>query len=183
MYYTKPAIRQTISFFLITIIGFGSFNGVHATSSDSVKDKGDSISFVGIKKSRSADILDTFKEQQKDILFINSPFTSDEEKGLFESETQMNNLGQIIARIEESKNSLKEQKQTVTSRKYNLQSLIADLDENIALNTTKISDAEEAVKVANRSILLKLREIVALQSRIDSNKDAILSYLSYVYSK
>ena len=183
MYHPSRRIRQIISLLLVTTSLFGSMSGVQAATGQTSKSDADSVSFVGIKKSRSANILDTFKEQQKDILFVNSPFTTDEEKGLFESETQMNNLGQIMARIEESKNSLKDQKQTITSRKYTLQSLIADLDESIALNTTKISDAEEAVRVANKSILLKLREIVALQNRIDSNKEAILSYLSYVYSK
>jgi hypothetical protein len=41
---------------------------------------GDTTSFVGIKKSRSSAIIDSFKDQQKELLFVNSPFTPDEEK-------------------------------------------------------------------------------------------------------
>lgn len=47
---------------------------------------GDSVSFVGIKKSRTAKILDDFKDSQKVILFDKSPFTQEEEQGMFESE-------------------------------------------------------------------------------------------------
>jgi hypothetical protein len=40
----------------------------------------DPVSFVGIKKSRTAEILDTFKEGQMELLFKNSPFTPEEER-------------------------------------------------------------------------------------------------------
>jgi murein DD-endopeptidase MepM/ murein hydrolase activator NlpD len=89
----------------------------------------------------------------------------------------------MMNRINESKNALKEQKQTITTRKFTLQSMITDLDENIDTNLAKISDTEEAIRLKNRDIIRKLREIVELQNRIDANKDTILSYLAYMYGK
>jgi murein DD-endopeptidase MepM/ murein hydrolase activator NlpD len=89
----------------------------------------------------------------------------------------------MMTRINESKNALKEQKQVVTTRKLTLQSMIADLDESINVNITKIADTEEAIRLKNTDIIRKLREIVDLQNRIDANKETILSYLVYMYGK
>jgi hypothetical protein len=46
-----------------------------------------------------------------------------------------------------------------------------------------MKDAEEAIRIKNKEIADALREIVLLQARIDANKEAILGYLSYLYSK
>lgn len=89
----------------------------------------------------------------------------------------------MINRIQNAKDSLKEQKKEVTSRKYTLQSLLAELDTNITEVTVKIADSEEAIRAKNREIADLLREIVSLQDRIDANKETIMNYLSYIYSK
>ena len=143
----------------------------------------DTTSFVGIKKSKTTKILDSFKESQKEILFNTSPFTEEEERGMFESEGKIKNLEEIIARIQESKDSLKDQKREVTTRKYSLQSMIEELNQNITDKTKQIADSEESINAKNREIADLLREMVQLQDRIDTNKEAILSYLSYIYSK
>lgn len=144
---------------------------------------GDTTSFVGIKKSRTAEILDTFKESQETLLFKNSPFTPEEERGLFENQGKIKNLEEMIQRIQESKESLKEQKKEVTSKKFTLQSLLEEIGANIDSVTVKISDSEEAIRSKNREIADLLREMVSLQNRIDANKETILNYLSYIYSK
>ncbi len=61
--------------------------------------------------------------------------------------------------------------------------MLRDLEESIAQSTQKINDAEEAIRIKNKEIADLLRSIVALQNRMDANKEAILGYLSYVYSK
>lgn len=143
----------------------------------------DDVSFVGIKKSRTAQILDNFKESEETLLFKNSPFTPEEERGLFESEGKIRNLEEMIQRIQESKDSLKDQKREVTTRKYTLQSMLQELDGNISDVSTKISDSEESIRIKNKEIADLLREMVQLQDRIDSNREAIMSYLSYIYKK
>lgn len=146
-------------------------------------DDGDTVSFVGIKKSRTAKILDDFKENQDKILFNNIPFNESEEAGIFDSEEKIKNLEQMLKRIEESKDSLKEQKQAVTARKFTLTAMLADLDKDIADNEQKVSESEEMIRAKNKEIADTVRMISELQDRIDTNKQAILGYLSYLYSK
>jgi len=148
-----------------------------------VAQSGDTTSFVGIKKSKTSRILDSFKESQVELLFENSPFTPEEERGLFESEGKIKNLEEMITRIQAAKDSLKEQKKEVTVRKFTLQSMLQELDTNISTVTSKIADSEEAIRVKNREIADLLREMVALQDRIEANKETIMNYLSYIYSK
>ncbi len=143
----------------------------------------DTTSFVGIKKFRTAQILDTFKESQETLLFKNSPFTMEEEQGLFENSGKIKNLEEMIQRIQDSKDSLKEQKKEVTSKKYTLQTMLAELDGNIESVTGKISQSEESIRAKNREIADLLREMVSLQNRIDANKETIMNYLSYIYTK
>jgi murein DD-endopeptidase MepM/ murein hydrolase activator NlpD len=180
---TSFARLSLIGLTLISLVTLEIGGGYLAFATTGDTQSGDTTSFVGIKKSRSSAIIDSFKEQQKELLFINSPFTPDEEKWLFESEIATQNLEQMMSRINESKNALKEQKQTITTRKFTLQGMIADIDESMSANLAKIADTEEAIRLKNRDIIRKLREIVELQNRIDANKDTILSYLAYMYGK
>lgn len=86
-------------------------------------------------------------------------------------------------RIEDAKNSLKEQKLEVTTRKFTLTTMLADLDTNIATNEQGVADAEERIRDKNKTIADTIRNIAQLQDRIDANKEVILGYLSYLYSK
>ncbi len=138
---------------------------------------------MGIKKSKTAQILDNFKDSQEKLLFTNSPFSIEEERGLFENGGKIKNLEEMILRIQDAKDSLKEQKREVTSRKYTLQSMLEELDGNITSVTEKISESEESIRGKNRDIADLLREMVSLQSRIDANKETIMNYLSYIYTK
>ena len=143
----------------------------------------DTTSFVGIKKSRTSKILDEFKENSKVLLFEKGVFTEKEEEGIFDAGEEVRNLEQIMNRIEESKESLKEQKLEVTSRKFTLQSMLAELEQEIESHRNAIVDAEEGIRSKNKAIADTLRSIVALQDRIDTNKEAILGYLGYLYGK
>ncbi|MFZ4461898.1 MAG: murein hydrolase activator EnvC family protein [Patescibacteria group bacterium] len=92
-------------------------------------------------------------------------------------------LEQMKQRIEDAKNSLKEQKLEVTTRKFTLTTMLADLDTNIATNEQGVADAEERIRDKNKTIADTIRNIAELQDRIDANKEVILGYLSYLYSK
>lgn len=182
---TKNARLNLSSFSIIKRLCTGVILGIYLFVNTGIvfAESEDTVSFVGIKKSRTAKILDTFKESQVELLFKNSPFTPEEERGLFENEGKIKNLEEMINRIQTAKDSLKEQKKEVTTRKFTLQSMLEELDGNISDVTTKISDSEEAIRVKNRQIADLLREMVSLQDRIDANKETIMNYLSYIYSK
>lgn len=61
--------------------------------------------------------------------------------------------------------------------------MIAELDGNISEVAKQIADSEEAIRIKNKEIADLLREMVQLQDRIDTNREAILNYLSYLYSQ
>ncbi len=143
----------------------------------------DNVSFVGIKKSKTAQILDNFKKNEDKLLFENAPFNKEEEAYIFEGEQAINNLEEILRRVGESKDSLKQQKQEVTARKFTLEAMLTELEKTMSENEQKISESEEMIREKNRDIAETIRSISDLQDRIESNKQAILDYLSYIYSK
>ena len=128
---TRLSIRKRI-LSLIVMGFFASVNFLPAFSAElpqelvtgSGTEKISSVNFLGMKKSRTAKILDDFKEAEKTLLFENAPFTKEEEFGLFDADSRIRNLEEISRRIQESKNSLKEQKSAVTVRKYTLKSML-----------------------------------------------------------
>jgi hypothetical protein len=77
---TSFARLSLIGLTLISLVTLEIGGGYLAFATTGDTQSGDTTSFVGIKKSRSSAIIDSFKEQQKELLFINSPFTPDEEK-------------------------------------------------------------------------------------------------------
>jgi len=163
----------SLSFFLV-----GQYTPSFVYAAD-----GDKTTIVGIKKSRTTQILDNFKEQEKVLLFENVPFSSDDELGLFNAERKMNSLGDILKRISSSKEQYKEQKRVVTREKFTLKKTIADLDSSIAETEKSISDTEELIAEKNREIAKYAAHIDELNAKIQENKASILRYLSYIYTK
>ena len=138
---------------------------------------------MGIKKSRTTQILDNFKEKQEVLLFENVPFSSEDELGLFHAERKMNSLSDILKRINDSKEQYKEQKRVVTREKFTLKRMIADLDASIAETQKSILDTQELIAEKNRGIAQYASHIEELNAKIESNKAAILRYLTYIYTK
>ncbi|MDD5376856.1 MAG: peptidoglycan DD-metalloendopeptidase family protein [Candidatus Gracilibacteria bacterium] len=145
--------------------------------------EGDQTTIVGIKKSRTTQILDNFKDQEQTLLFQNVPFSSDDELGLFNAERKMNSLNDILKRINSSKEQYKEQKQIVTREKFTLKRTITDLDESIAETEKSIADTEELIAEKNREIAKYAANIDELNAKIQENKESILRYLTYIYTK
>ena len=143
----------------------------------------DETTIVGIKKSRTTQILDNFKEKQEVLLFQNIPFSSDDELWLFNAERKMNSLNDIMKRINSSKEQYKEQKRVVTREKFTLKKMIIDLDTSIAETEKSISDTEELIAEKNREIAQYAMHIDELNTKIQENKTSILRYLAYIYTK
>ncbi len=162
-----------LSFFLVSSYA-PSF--VQATEADQG-------TIVGIKKSRTTQILDNFKDQEQTLLFENVPFSSDDELGLFNAERKMNSLGDILKRIESSKEQYKQQKRVVTREKFTLKRMIAELDASIAETEKSISHTEDLIAEKNREIAKYALHIEELNTKIQENKAAILRYLTYIYTK
>ena len=138
---------------------------------------------MGIKKSRTTQILDNFKEKQEVLLFENVPFSSDDELGLFNAERKMNSLSDILKRITDSKEQYKEQKRVVTREKFTLKKMIRDLDASIAETEKSIHDTENLIVEKNQEIAKYASHIDELNTKIDQNKASILRYLTYIYTK
>ncbi len=143
----------------------------------------DPTTIVGIKKSRTSKILDNFKNQEKVLLFENVPFSSDDELGIFNAEKKMNSLNDVLKRLQSSKEQYKEQKQVVTREKITLKRTIAELDTSISETEQSIKDTEDRIAEKNREIAEYSLHIDELQQKIATNKESILKYLTYIYTK
>lgn len=171
-------LRTILVTFVLSVFGAHIFVPafVYATQSDPT-------TIVGIKKSRTSRILDTFKDQEKVLLFENVPFSSDDELGIFNAERKMNSLSDILKRLQSSKEQYKEQKRIVTREKITLKRTISELDASITETEQSIKDTESRISEKNREIAQYTQHIEELQQKIAINKEAILKYLTYIYSK
>ena len=131
---------------------------------------------------RAGRILDAFNKQEQTLLFERIPFSSDEEKTLFDKDKRMFNLEQALKRIETAKKSLQSQKATVIRHRMTLQEALAQIDADIAANQKDIDAVKTRVANTNLSITTYLRKIQSTQDRIETNKKSLLQYLSYIYS-
>jgi|GEM_PF-3714657 len=171
-------IQQYITFISLVFLLAGQYAPAFVYAAGS-----DPTTIVGIKKSRTSKILDTFKDQEKVLLFENVPFSSDDELGIFNAERKMNSLSDILKRIQSSKQQYKEQKQIVTREKITLKRTISELDTSIGETEQSIKDTEDRISEKNREIAQYTQHIEELQQKIAVNKEAILRYLTYIYSK
>lgn len=95
----------------------------------------------------------------------------------------MNSLGDILKRIDSSKEQYKEQKRVVTREKFTLKRTIADLDTSISETEKSIQDTEGLIAEKNREIAKYALHIDELNTKIEENKASILRYLTYIYTK
>jgi peptidoglycan hydrolase CwlO-like protein len=176
---TRHKTKIIISLLLaVTLI-----QNVAAGAIKEVSEKADSTSFLGIKKSRSAQILDNFKDKEKELIFETVPFTSEDESILFDKESKMGSITDIAARLENSKEQYKEQKREVTKQKLTLKSYIAEIDGNIADSEKAIEETRQEISINNEKISEFMENILSLETKISSNKSSLLEYLTYIYSK
>lgn len=156
---------------------------VSSASIASNNETADSSSFLGMKKSRSAKILDNFKDREKELIFETVPFTSEDESILFDKESKMSSLNDIMARLENAKEQYKDQKREVTKQKLTLKSYIAEIDANVAETEKAIEEARQQISINNENIAKLMQDILDLEEKISSNKASLLEYLTYIYSK
>ena len=143
----------------------------------------DSMSFVGIHKSRTAKILDNFKDKQEELLFDNTPYMMGEESGLFDAQARIQALEKVSARLENTKTQYQERKQDLQVQKVTLRNTLKRLDDSIDQSMEMIRDTEVKIVKGNRNIADLQTKTEDLKTKIEANRKTILEYLSYVYSK
>lgn len=143
----------------------------------------DSMSFVGIRKSQTAKILDNFKEKQEVLLFDNTPYMMGEESGLFDAQARIKVLEKVSARLDNAKSQYQDRKQDLQVQKVTLRNTLKRLDESIAESMEMIRDTEIKIVKGNRNIADLQTKIADLKVKIEANRKTILEYLAYVYSK
>lgn len=143
----------------------------------------DTMSFVGIRKSQTAKILDNFKEKQEVLLFDNTPYMMGEESGLFDAQARVKVLEKVSDRLENAKSQYQERKQDLQVQKVTLRNTLKRLDDSIAQSMEMIRDTEIKIVKGNRNIADLETKIADLKVKIEANRKTILEYLAYVYSK
>lgn len=68
---------------------------------------------------------------KKISVFQSVPFSNEDEAIIFDKESRLNSLEDIVSRLEDSKEQYKEKKKEVTREKLTLKSYIAQIDANI----------------------------------------------------
>lgn len=143
----------------------------------------DSMSFVGIRKSQTAKILDNFKDKQEVLLFDNTPYMMGEESGLFDAQARIKVLEKVSARLENTKTQYQDRKQYLQVQKVTLRNTLKRLDDSIEQSMEMIRDTEIKIVKGNRNIADLQTKIADLKVKIEANRKTILEYLAYVYSK
>ncbi|MDD2487813.1 MAG: peptidoglycan DD-metalloendopeptidase family protein [Candidatus Gracilibacteria bacterium] len=139
--------------------------------------------FLGMQKSRTAKILDNFNAQQQVILFENVPISGNEESSLFDSDSRISSLEQIVKRLEDTKEQMKEKKKNISKKKITLKNTIRQLDSDIEDTQKSITVMQQEIAMKNQKIIDITKKIEELDGKILENKKSILKYLSYIYSK
>lgn len=139
--------------------------------------------FVGIGKSSTARILDTFKGEQKKMLFETSPFDEKNVLGLFDMEKDLQKLEESVQNISEDTDEYRMKRRIMVHRRMSLEETVQDLDQDILQTEQFILRTEREIRITNVQIRELVQKIEDLEAKIASNKKAILEYLSYVYVK
>ncbi len=167
---------------LIYIMFIFIFNNIFASSWVTLKQV-DSSTFLWIKKSRTAKILDDFKNKQQKLVFDNIPLSKDEESLIFDYDWKINSYENILNRLENIKKQYKEQKRTVSIEKINLNIALKQLDDSIETTNKSIKEIIDIITFQNKKIEEYINKNNDLELKINTNKSHILNYLNYIYSK
>jgi len=138
---------------------------------------------VGLKKKTTARILDNFNKNEKELLFDTFPISLDDELGIALQEKKKRTMEAVLARLDRIQSQYKEQKKEVTKKKLTLKALVKSLDDSIEEAAANIATLQNEIAQKNRQMSDLSSKIDDLQTKIDSNKKALLEYLSYIYSQ
>lgn len=105
-------------------------------------DDGNTTNFTGLKKNRTAKILDNFKDYQEKLLFEQSPFTKEEESGLFDADRKIGGLEEIIKRLQNTQSQYQDQKRQITQEKLTLRATLKSIDETTEATAKEITQTE-----------------------------------------
>lgn len=171
--------RKYQSILALSLAFFATFSEIAPVFAN----EADSMSFVGLRKSKTAKILDNFKENQEILLFDNTPYMMGEESGLFDAQARIDALQKLQNRMGNAREQYQERKQELQVEKVTLRNTLKRLDESIEISMGMIRDTEVAIVKGNRNISELETKISELKEKIEANRKTILEYLTYVYSR
>ncbi len=171
--------RKYQSILALSLAFFATFSEI----APAFANEADSMSFVGLRKSKTAKILDEFKDKQETLLFDNTPYMMGEESGLFDAQARIDALEKLQKRLGNAREQYQERKQELQVEKVTLRNTLKRLDESIETSMGMIRDTEIAIVKGNRNIAELEVKISELKEKIEANRKTILEYLTYVYSR
>jgi septal ring factor EnvC (AmiA/AmiB activator) len=141
------------------------------------------FSVLGIEPEKAGNILDTFKEQEKEILFETLPADKETTENVFEKELRINGIQSLIQKVKTLKDTYEEKKELLWEERVTLEETIASLDQSIQDSTDSIAATEISMQKKRWDIQLHRSESMEIKKTIRNNKITILKYLNYIYSK
>jgi murein DD-endopeptidase MepM/ murein hydrolase activator NlpD len=142
-----------------------------------------SPSFLPMSKSRSAAILDDFKEREQELLFENIPFTSEQEASILDAEGRIRSIENILERLNNIKTQIKTNKRMVTLKKITLQNAIKEIEESIVKSEDRMKAINIAISQNNRLIVDIIARTDDINKKIEVNKETLLAYITYISKK
>jgi murein DD-endopeptidase MepM/ murein hydrolase activator NlpD len=134
-------------------------------------------------KKASAKTLDDFKAQQQELLFENMPFSEDEASVLFEKDEKLETLENLIKRLSDAREQVEGKREMVTSHRITLEEYIGTLDKEISETQGRIDEIRKKIALTNRAMGQYGAKIDETNTKIGSNRDSMLEYLSHIYTK
>lgn len=127
-------------------------------------------------------ILDTFKQEEKKMIFQNIPVDQEKLDNVFEKEYKMHGLKGLVDKMSALENTYQSEKDALTERKLTLKEAIRLFDEKIAESKLQIQSIESSILQKETRIQDYHRQTIDLKKSIHKSKSTILKYLSHIYS-
>ncbi len=137
----------------------------------------------GISGEVAGDILDTFKEKHEAILFRTQPVSEGIIENVFEKEYKMHGIQSLISKVESIQWNYGEKKDALSERRSTLEETIAIFDKKIAETNDSISGTLLSIQEKREQIQGYNVQSIGIKKEINKNKQVILKYLAYIYTK
>ncbi|PID83965.1 hypothetical protein CSB09_03555 [Candidatus Gracilibacteria bacterium] len=131
----------------------------------------------------SGNIINAFKQKEKQILFESLPFTAGSTNGILEQEYKMNGLESLKQKIAQKQSEYEAKRIQAEEHINTLSQRVALIDASIDETRQAMEEAETLIEQKERKIEIWKQAQLKTQYTIDSYKKTILSYLANIYSQ
>jgi murein DD-endopeptidase MepM/ murein hydrolase activator NlpD len=138
---------------------------------------------IGIDPTTSGRILDSFKAEQKAILFENIPFDEKGINDIYEKEYLMAGIEGLKNRVLETASKYETKKNEMAIQRWSLEDAIAGIENTIADTVADIHKIENQMKEKNQTIDEYESLSIDLSIKIKKNRQTILTYLANIFSE